>query len=245
MIDLTPYNLTSNQSTVYQSAITLWPTTVSKVARTIWLWRVLTYNTLEELIHLGLATKAIKWQSWWYTMNPPSSLLHKLLDKAKAFEVIMPHLESQINLNNTSFKVQHFSWFEWIKTLYNTIANSTTDLRAFLGVDHIDPEIKEYLYDTYLPKRLANWIHSRWFVTASEDDRYFANKKNVPQSQTRIVHHHLFKPECEIIIFWEQYVSLASLSSHEKAAILVTSKKIHDSLSSIFDRIWDITTPLD
>jgi predicted transcriptional regulator len=139
--DLTPYGLTQNQSLVYQKWLQYGTRQVTTLARFCGLHRVLTYNTLQELCKMGLATCVMKWWTGLYTMIDPSILGEKLKEKIQSFGSILPSLQSMIKQQWWSFQVQSFVWMEWLKTLYDFVTHSKTHLKAFLWADHIDGRV--------------------------------------------------------------------------------------------------------
>lgn len=160
-IDLTEYGLTANQSLVYQKWLQHGTRQVTALARFTGLHRVLTYNTLQELCKMGLATCIDRWWTGYYSMVDPTTMQEKLQDKLKSFTTILPSLQEMIKQWGGSFHVQSFVWVEWLKTLYDFVPNSKTNIKAFLWADHIEPELRDYLYNVYLPKRLSRGIRSR------------------------------------------------------------------------------------
>lgn len=238
MLDLTTYWLTENQSLVYQKWLQIWVTTVTKLSRATKMNRVLVYNTLQELLKKWLTTCVMKGNVGWYTMVSPDFLKEKLLQKVNSFEALIPQLKSTINTQWGGMSVQFFQWREWIKALYNEISESTTDLKAFLWIDHMDDELREHLYTVYLPKRLGNGITSHTIVSKTDMNEYFSNPENVPNTEVRLIDDVWFDLDCEIILFNENKISLATLWSDEIGWLLITSSKLYDSLENLFDWIW-------
>lgn len=240
MIDLQTYWFSKNESLIYQAWLELWTRTVSALARKTWLHRVVAYDTLQSLCKRGFASHIKKWKTWWYTMNPPSFIHETLLQKAKWFEYILPALENSRNTSWSWFDVQLFQWFDGLKALYDIIASSNTDLKIFLGAAHIDTAFREYLYNTYLPKRVRNWIHWYGICSHTSEDLKFANKQIVQQTDVITIDADIFELSCEIILFNGNMISLWSLWTWEMSWVLITSAWLHKSLTSIHDLIWKI-----
>jgi len=233
--DLTLYWLTQNQSLVYQKWLQYGTRQVTALARFCGMHRVLAYNTLQELSKMGLCSCIDKVWTGYYTMVKPTILQEKLKEKVQLFEGILPSLQSMIKQSGWGFQVQSFSWVEWLKTLYDFIPHSKTDLKAFLGADHIESSFRDYLYNVYLPKRLAKWIHSRAIVSKTDHNEYFANQVNVPLTDTVVIPDGAFDLNCEIILFDGDKILIASMSETEMSGILIHSANLFYSLEQIFE----------
>jgi hypothetical protein len=127
-----------------------------------------------------------------------------------------------------------------MKSLYDFLPQSKTDLKAFLGADHIEPAFREYLYNVYLPKRLAKGIWSRAIVSQTDHNQYFANPEHVPQTETIIVPDKLFDLSSELILFDNNKIIIACMSSEEMSGLLIESRNFYVTLEQIFELVWRI-----
>ena len=239
-IHLNKFWLTEQQSLLYQIWLQLWPAPVSRIARTAGIHRVTAYNTLKELIRKGFASTTKKWNTSYYQMVHPSAIYQKLEQTRDEFGVLQPFLESLISENNKNFNVQTFQWFEWICTLYMQLISSTTPLKAFLWVDHMDEEIKQWLYDIYLPKRLAQKNTNQVIVSKTDENLYFADSNNVPLTEVCVIQDKLFDLDCEIVLFDEDKILIATLETNNLSGILIESTALHSSLNNIHSLLWRI-----
>jgi sugar-specific transcriptional regulator TrmB len=237
MLDLQSFWLTPNQSNIYQFWLQTWSTTVTKLARISETSRVLTYNTLQELIKKGYVSCIMKWNTGWYTMATPQILSQTLHQNALQFDAILPHLETITNKLSEEFNIQHFQWREGIKKLYLQIAQSKTDLKAYLGIDHIDEAVKDFLYNHYLPIRVKNGINSRSICSLTDLNEYFGDKEKVVQTDVRYIKDPAYDMDCEIILYDNNKISIASLATEELSGVLITSKRLYKSFSNLFDWI--------
>lgn len=237
-IDLTDFGLTPNQSLLYQKWLQHGTRQVTALARFAGMHRVLAYNTLQELCKMGLATCIERSWTGYYSMVDPMALQEKLQDKVKNFTSILPSLQQIIKQWWWSFHVQFFMWIEWLKTLYDLVPNSKTNLKAFLGADHIEPEFRDYLYKVYLPKRLSRGLRSKAIVSQTDYNQEFADNEVVPQTEVLIVPDALFDMSSEIILFDDDKILIASMSETEMSWIMIHSKNLYTTLENIFDLIW-------
>lgn len=239
-IDLTEFGLTPNQSLLYQKWLQHGTRQVTALARFAGIHRVLAYNTLQELCNMGLATCIERGWSGYYSMVDPIAMQEKLHDKLKNFTSILPSLQQIVKQWWWSFHVQSFVWMEWLKTLYDLVPSSKTNLKAFLWADHIEPEFREYLYTVYLPKRISRGLHVKAIISQTDYNAEFANTETVPQTETLMIPDPLFDMNSEIILFDEDKILIASMSETEMSGILVHSKNFYSTLENIFDLIWRI-----
>jgi len=240
MIDLSLFWLTDNQSKLYQIWLQYGSRSVSFLASKVWFHRVLAYNTLQELVRVGYCTCITKWNTGYYSMVDPHFIKEKIQQKLVSFDSILPQLQALHSESKWSFKVKLFQGREWIKALYDEVTYSQTNLKAFLWADHIDPEVERYLYDVYLPKRVNAGIHSSAIVSDTDANRYFADSRNVPQTETLIIPVKTFDMDCEVILFDHTKILIATLSTDEMSWLLIESKNLHKSLDNIFDLLWSV-----
>lgn len=238
ILDLTEFGLTPNQSLLYQKWLQHGTRQVTALARFTGMHRVLAYNTLQELCKMGLATCVERGWTGYYSMVDPTAMQEKLQDKLKNFTFILPSLQQIVKQWWWSFHTQLFIWIEWLKTLYDLVPASKTNLKAFLGADHIEPELRDYLYKVYLPKRLSRGLWSRSIVSQTDHNKEFADAEAVPQTDVLIIPDPLFDMSSEIILFDEDKILIASMSETEMSGILIQSKNLYSTLENVFDLIW-------
>lgn len=238
IIDLTNYGLTENQSVVYQIWLQMGTRSVTALARFAAMQRVLCYNILQELCKQGLCSVVTIANTGYYTMMEPRILGEKLQEKVSLFWTILPSLELLVKQWWEGFKVQTYQWVESMKSLYDLVPYSKTNLKAFLWADHIDPSFRQYLYDIYLPKRLAKWLWSRAIVSQTDHNAYFANAEIVPQTEVLIIPDPLFDLSSEIILFDETKILIACMSSTEMSWLLIQSANLYTTLEQLFELLW-------
>lgn len=242
--DLKGFWLTENQSLLYQIWLQMGTRSVTALARQAQMHRVLCYNILQELCKMGLCSSMTLWNTGYYAMVEPKVFREKLANKVDMFTLLLPWLESLIKQGGDGFKVQSYSWFDGMKTLYDHLIHSTTDLKAFLWADHIDPVFRDYLYEVYLPKRIAKWIHNKALVSATDHNSEFADTEKVPLTQVVIIPDPLFDMSTEIVLFDETKILIACLSPTEMSGMLVQSKNLYHTLDNIFELLWRLHMPL-
>jgi len=168
-------------------------------------------------------------------MQDPNILHQQLLEKADAFGNLLPSLQATLLQSSGSFRVQVFQGLDGMKTLYSHLLCSSTDFKAFLGADHIEPHFREYLYTVYLPKRIERKIKSKTLISQTNENMRFADKKYVPLTETRMISSSIFNPLNEIILFDTNKIVFASLSPSEMSGILIESQNTYTTLEQIFD----------
>lgn len=239
-LDLTRYGLTENQSYLYQIGLQYGTRSVSVLARFSGFKRVLCYNILQELCNQGLCSCVTIGNTGYYTMMEPRILGEKLQEKVSLFGSLLPSLESLVKQGGKEFKVQTYQGIEAMKSLYDLVPQSKTNLKAFLGADHIDPTFRTYLYDVYLPKRLAKGLSSRGIVSQTDHNQYFANTVPDPQYEVVIIPDPLFDLSSEIILFDETKILIACMSPSEMSGLLIQSKDLYITLEQIFELLWRV-----
>ncbi|USN54600.1 MAG: hypothetical protein H6765_08910 [Candidatus Peribacteria bacterium] len=98
----------------------------------------------------------------------------------------------------------------------------------------MNTEIKQRLYDVYLPQRIAKSITSQAILPNSLEDHFFADPHNVALTETVIIPDSFFSLNCEMVLFDENKMLIASLGGKEISGILIESLPLYQSFESMF-----------
>jgi hypothetical protein len=134
-----------------------------------------------------------------------------------------------------------------LKDFYKDLIDENSDMKSFLWAHTIDPEMADYLNETFLPTRRQKNIKAKVILCNTEENRkyyWWLQKKYMINDQwlteVKIVDHEIFKLYNQIDIYGEQKISFVSYSPDNMFAVVVESAFLHDSLVSIFDLVRKI-----
>ena len=235
------YWLSEKEARVYLTVLELGNSIASTIARRAELNRVTTYTLLEDLKRDGLVNETIKEGIKYYSVISPDILLKQLEQKYESFKERVPELLALAEKFGNKPRIQFFEWLEGVKKMYGDLLTSTTEpICAFLWLETISTKLHEYLEKEFLPQRIKLWIKAKVISHGGEKNKIYKTMDKKTLRETRIIKDNLFILYHEINIYWDNRVAIAMFNNDEMSAIIIHSKKFHDTLLSIFNFIWKV-----
>lgn len=235
------YGFSDKEAKVYLVALELGSSPASTIARNSWIKRVTVYTIIKDLkLKWAITEQQKEWVAVFSATNP-SVLMQSLEAKYEDFKSRLPDfLAIAEKYDNNKPKVQFFEWMEGVKKMYNELLWSKDHIiRSFLGTHEVSEVLKSYLNKSFVPLRIAHKIKAKVILCQSPANKIYhqENKKNLIESV--FIDHDMFHLPCWVDIHGGNKVSFIMFSEEEMSWIVVTSKKLHDTLASIFDFIWE------
>lgn len=239
LITLQNYGLSEKEARVYLTVLELGTSIASTIARRAELNRVTTYTILEDLKKDGIVNETSKDGVKYYSVISPDILLKQLEQKYESFKDKVPELLAMAEKFGSKPKIQFFEGLEGMKKMYSELLTSKEHIiRSFLGSHETHPVLRDYLNDHFVPQRVKHKIKAKVICCESDDNKSYhkINKKNL--IEVKFIKNNLFHLSCGIDIYAGYKVSIVLFSKEEMSGLIVTSKKFHDTMASIFDFIW-------
>jgi hypothetical protein len=127
-----------------------------------------------------------------------------------------------------------------MKKMYSELLTSKEHIiRSFLGSHETHHMLREHLNAHFVPQRVKYKIKAKVICCESDENTSYhkINKKNL--IEVKFIKDKMFHLSCGIDIYAGNKVSIVLFSKEEMSGLIVTSKKLHDTLVSIFDFIWN------
>jgi HTH-type transcriptional regulator, sugar sensing transcriptional regulator len=234
--------LTPTQSTVYQAALELGPTSVQYIAVKANIPRSTTYLILEELAQLGLISTTKIGNKTRIVAESPQKMLALLESRQQEIKThhqqlqsLLPTLSALHHQDNKP-EVRFYQGFEGIKTvLEQSLAASEILVNCSGYQQPLSPELNNYLFDYYLPETNNRHITTREIITQDPDSDQYISVYNSPHHQIKIsprkpAAHHLDK------LIFDHHVALISYDTQN--ATLITHTQISQFEKSLFYELW-------
>ncbi len=235
LITLQNYGFSEKEAKVYLTVLELGTSIASTIARRSEIKRVTVYTILDDLKRKGIANETTKDEVKYYSVISPDILLKQLEQKYESFKKKVPELLALAEKFGNKPKVRFFEGKEWIKKMYyDTLDYPNTTIKAFMWIEE-SVEVIDILKKEYVPLRIKNNIKAE-VITISDSYKKFANKNLV---KVKLVKDNILNLFGEINIYWDDKIFIAMYTNNEDTWIIITSKYLHDTLSSIFDFIWE------
>ena len=239
LITLQNYGLSEKEARVYLTVLELGTSIASTIARRAELNRVTVYTILEDLKRDGIVNETTKEGIKYYSVISPDLLLKQLEQKYESFRDKVPELLALAEKFGNKPRIQFFEWFEGVKKMYGDLLSSTTEpICAFLWLESISTQLHTYLEKEFLPQRIKLGIKAKVISHIGEKNKTYKSMDKKVLRETRIVKDVAFILHHEINIYGESKVAIAMFNNDEMSAIIIHSKKFHDTLLSIFNFIW-------
>lgn len=229
--------LSDGEAKVYLATLELGQASVHRIAQKARLKRTTVYGLIEALKEMGLVkvTRAGK-RNFYYTEDP-----HRFLDltteRSKLAESLLPALIALNGIGDHKPKILYFEGMEGMKNLYKeTLAFPDSTISSWLSASSFNLE-GEWFNNYYRPARIKKKIYTQAIVPDTETTRTYHAKDTEEFHKTRIETGGNLVVESDILLFGNRYVAL--LSWEEMVGMVVESKKIHDTLQSIFTIHWN------
>lgn len=239
LITLQNYGFSEKEAKVYLTTLELGTSIASTIARRSEIKRVTVYTILDDLKRKGIANETTKDDVKFYSVISPDILLKQLEQKFESFKEKVPELMALAEKFWQKTKVQFFEWLEWMKKVYAELLTSKEHIiRSFLWSHEANPILRDYLNEYFVPQRVSHKIKAKVICCESDDNKSYhkTNKKNL--IDLKFIKDDIFKLSCGIDIYAGEKVSIVLFSKEEMSGLIVTSKRLHDTLASIFDFIW-------
>lgn len=239
LITLQNYGLSEKEARVYLTVLELGTSIASTIARRAELNRITTYTLLEDLKRDGIVTETTKEGVKYYSVISPDILLKQREQKYESFKEKIPELLAIADKLGNKPKIHFFEWLEGMKKMYSELLTSKEHIiRSFLWSHETHPVLRDHLNIHFVPQRVKYKIKAKVICCDSDENKSYhkINKKNLVE--VKFIKDPIFHISCGIDIYAWNKVSFALFSSDEMSGVVVTSKKLHDTLASIFDFIW-------
>jgi len=158
---LKEYGLSEKEAKIYLVTLELGSAPASTIARRAGIKRVTAYALLQDLKTKQIAQSIDKGGVTHFQVVDPNTLLKKIEDKYALLKEQLPALVALTDQYSNKPRIQYFEGVVGLKELYEDLLTSSEPICAFLGMHVIAPELATYLYDEFLPRRVAKKIKAK------------------------------------------------------------------------------------
>ncbi|TSD02592.1 MAG: transcriptional regulator TrmB [Parcubacteria group bacterium Athens0714_16] len=237
--DLLDAGLTENESGIYLAALELGETTVSRLAKKAGVKRTTAYLVIESLKDKGLITSIKKEAASVFFAEDPHKLHSMLEERRNKIDKIMPQLLAFSNLIDKKPEIRYFEGEEGIKDVYrDSLKFPDQEMLTWYSEAYVKHFDEKFFLEDYIPRRLKKKISVRAILQDSEAIRSLIDKDQQHLRRTKIVSKDEYNVSIELNIYGNNKVGV--ISYEEEFGLIIESKKIHESLKSIFELVWGL-----
>jgi sugar-specific transcriptional regulator TrmB len=239
--DLERLGLSGKEAKLYLALLELGKANLQNIANKSKIKRTTVYDILDSLKEKGLVSTTKKGKRIYYYAENPKIIENIFQEKINILNGILPELLSIANLMDKKPKIQFFENIEGIKNIYrDTLKYENQEILAWVSPEAIDYFDIDYLWKEYVPQRLEKKIWTRSFAPNTKEMKHVQSydKKHLRQSKLIDFEDGLFF-EVEINLYGGSKIGI--MSFRENFGLIIESKKIHNTLKTIFELQWKST----
>lgn len=235
--DLKVIGLDDSEASAYLALLELDEASIAQIAEKAKLKRPTTYLIVESLREKGLVSMVKRKKKTLFLAEDPRKILDMLEERKQKMNRIMPELLSFANVLDKKPGIRYFEGWEGIKTVYrDTLNYPGQEFQTFFSevfLTHFDEKFfTEFYYDQRLQKR----IFVRAILPDNANTREVVSHDQEQLRKTKLAPAGMFHLDIEINTYGKDRVGI--ISPKEDFALIIESKKIHDSLQSLFELVW-------
>lgn len=235
--DLLDAGLSENESAVYLATLELGETIVSRIAKKAGIKRTTTYLVIESLKQKGLIMPIKKNKKSLFYAEDPRKLIEILERRKENLGKIMPQLLAFTNLIDKKPEIRYFEGVDGIKEIYrDSLKFPGQEMLTWYSDTYVTHFDENYFYDDYMPKRVAKKISVRAILPDNAAIRKLIQYDQQQLRRSKVVSSDTLQMSIELNMYGGGKVGIVSYE--EQFALIIESKKIHDSLKSIFEMLW-------
>lgn len=241
---LAEFGLAPAETDVYLAATRLGEATVTEIGHNAKLPRTTTASILERLRQYGLVTRHKNRNKGIYWVEDPLVLVEKEKAKLLVAEQLRSRLSLQYHRDDKKPNVE----------IYDSRASIINLINKFLGESPKGSEI--LTWDAPVAKNYIKVMSEDLFKTLSDRkvSKGIQTRSLIPQGQEYLVNKAMLSSAINVRILpqglvfdtsiWLYGNSLVLFSGNQTFAIKITNKNIKESIQSIFNFLWNLSTPL-
>jgi hypothetical protein len=151
----------------------------------------------------------------------------------------VPELLAMTDTYNNKPKIEYFEDLSWVKQMYDDLLSSDTEICSFLWYSQSSEALHDYLIESFYPRRLEQKIPARVILSPSEENKRYAALNQTWLTQSIMIDNEVFTLEAnEINIYGPNKVMFAMFAWEELSWVIIHSKKMYQSMKSIFELTW-------
>lgn len=241
---LSKIGFSAQEAEIYLAALHWGTKPASVIAQKTGLNRVTAYQTLEKMVKKGIVSRTARASIKYYTAEKPEKIIDILKrDKAQTdnkIEMLSKYLPDFAKIINPHFTDPNFKLYtgiEGMKALYEDTLKGEGPIYAFESFEDLQPDIKEYLQQIYLPKRIRKKIPAQVIMPDNADNKDFRSRDCKSLRECRFIPAEEYTCELEINMY-DGKVAFFSFRKEELFGAMLESEAIYRTLVSIFKLMW-------
>lgn len=234
---LRQFGLSEKEAKAYVASLELGEANIQSIANKTKIRRTSVYDTIQSLINKGLISTHIKKKRRYYTALDPRDLVQKMEERKQSLSSIIPELLSITNYLQKKPRIRFFEGEEGIRDIYqDTLKYPKSKMYAWVS-DQVWKIFDEKFLNEYIENRARKEIFA--FVIAPNSPRMVNDYKPKDQKcfrKTITEEDKSFLVDAEIDLYGDRNIGIMIFG--ENIGIVIESKKLYNTLKSVFVTQW-------
>lgn len=237
--ELLKAGFSDKEARVYLASLELGETSIGRLAKKSGVKRTTVYLAIESLKEKGYISSIKKRNKTVFFAEDPRKLHELMEDNKKSIDKIIPELLSFSNSIDKKPKIRYFEGKEGIKEIYKeTLKYPNQEMCSWFSESAYNFDEK-FFSDFYWAERTKKRIWVRAIVPDNKKTREMIEKNDQKYiRKSKLVKSEKFKMPVDITLYSDNQVGL--FSYEEELGVIIESKKIQESLKSIFEVMWEL-----
>jgi len=229
--------LNEPESKVYLAALELGETNVSRIAKKAGVKRTTTYLIIESLKTKGLINSLKKRNRTVFFAEDPRKIKEMMEERTRAIDRIMPGMLSIANFIDNKPSIRYYEGRNGIIEIYKDVFKyPNQEILAWHSESFITVFGLEFFNEYFIPKRIEKKIPFRVILPDNPEMRKLKEKSAEQLRITKLVDPTKYSINIELMLYGKHKTAI--ISFEEEIGLIIESKKIYDSMKSIFETMW-------
>jgi HTH-type transcriptional regulator, sugar sensing transcriptional regulator len=239
---LTKLGLSPKEAKLYLKLLELGSARANSLAKALGQNRTTTYSLLGSMQNKGIVTFLTKKNIKYYSPADPTLLINSFIRDAKQLKGMLPQLLAISNTYTEKPKITYYEGLEGIKQIAEQLLEVPGSTReSFMGLEEhmIHPEMKRYIEEDFLPRRIEKNIHYRGIISGylpmstkhkKTEDAHLRELKYINPKELALRIH--------VDIFPENKVALYSYHKNEMMGVIIEHESFYNTMRTVFKLAW-------
>lgn len=238
---LAQFGFDNKEAKVYLATLELGTAKAMDIARKAGIERTTSYDILTKLAQQGLIGKYVKKGVHYYIAAEPRKIQHQLEEKQRAFSQLLPELLGIYNTLTAKPKIQYYEGVEGIKSaLDDTLTTRDKKLRSIFSIIDLFKVPGRTYTENYVKRRIEAGINLQVIRSKLKDvPEYWPGSTEDRRSLRYAPNSMVFSMTTYL---YDNKVVLIS-SKKENFGMIIESEEYHQTMSHMFDALWQVSTP--
>lgn len=233
--------LQTDEATVYSSMLELPQASIRKISDASNINRGAVYESLKNLVSLGLVRHHQKGQRVAYAAEDPSKIFELIKDKRKnllnaqaAAEKIVPLLKSKRSQDDGAPLVRYYEDDEGIVAILKDVLRTTALLDTPEYFVYSSLPLRQYLYrkfPSFTDRRIAEGIHVKVIAIGEGGDK-------MPASERRWLKDSADDSASYTVIYGNKVASISISADSTPYGVVIEDKGVSHMQKLIFEQLW-------